>query len=81
MSSAPRDAQGREKGVEMAHTTPQTGYAPVNGLQLYYEIHGTGAHLVVLHGVFMTIELLGDLAPGLARTGRSAHRWWRSRRQ
>jgi hypothetical protein len=49
MSSAPRDAQGREKGVEMAHTTPQTGYAPVNGLQLYHEIHGTGAPLVVLH--------------------------------
>jgi pimeloyl-ACP methyl ester carboxylesterase len=68
MSSAPRDAQGREKGVEMAHTTPQTGYAAVNGLQLYYEIHGTGAPLVVLHGAFMTIELLGDLVPGLART-------------
>jgi pimeloyl-ACP methyl ester carboxylesterase len=28
----------------------KTGYAPVNGLQLYYEIHGSGDPLIVLHG-------------------------------
>jgi len=22
--------------------SPESGYAPVNGLQMYYEIHGTG---------------------------------------
>src|SRR4051794_20760028 len=32
-------------------------YAPVNGLQLYYEAHGTGRPLVLLHGGLMTIEL------------------------
>src|SRR5919202_3627366 len=52
----------------MANTTPQTGYAPVNGLRMYYEIHGTGRPLVVLHGAFMTIELLGKLVPELARS-------------
>ena len=26
----------------MTGTTPQSGYAPVNGLQMYYEIHGSG---------------------------------------
>jgi pimeloyl-ACP methyl ester carboxylesterase len=31
-------------------TARKTGYAPVNGLQLYYEIHGTGDPLIVLHG-------------------------------
>src|SRR5262245_41872374 len=36
-------------------TEPTTGYAPVNGLELYYEIHGTGHPLVLLHGAFMTI--------------------------
>jgi pimeloyl-ACP methyl ester carboxylesterase len=50
----------------MARNTPQTGYAPVNGLNMYYEIHGTGQPLVVLHGSFMTIELLGKLVPELA---------------
>ena len=29
---------------------PVTGYAPVNGLEMYYEIHGEGEPLVLLHG-------------------------------
>lgn len=32
-----------------------TGHAPVNGLAMYYEIHGQGAPIVLLHGSFMTI--------------------------
>jgi pimeloyl-ACP methyl ester carboxylesterase len=32
-----------------------TGYAPVNGLAMYYEIHGQGDPVVLLHGSFMTI--------------------------
>jgi len=37
---------------------PTTGYAPVNGLSMYYEIHGSGSGepLVLLHGSFMTIS-------------------------
>src|SRR5215510_970347 len=34
---------------------PKTGYAPVNGLRMYYEIHGQGDPVVLLHGAFMTI--------------------------
>lgn len=34
-----------------------TGYAPVNGLKIYYEVHGSGEPLVLLHGAFMTIDL------------------------
>ena len=34
---------------------PTTGYAPVRGLKMYYEIHGKGEPLVLLHGSFMTI--------------------------
>lgn len=34
---------------------PTTGYAPVNGLKIYYEIHGSGEPVVLLHGAFMTI--------------------------
>jgi pimeloyl-ACP methyl ester carboxylesterase len=52
----------------MATDAPQTGYASVNGLQMYYEIRGTGQPLVVLHGSFMTIGLMGELIPGLARS-------------
>ena len=35
--------------------TPTTGYAPVNGLKMYYEVHGKGEPIVLLHGSFMTI--------------------------
>ena len=52
----------------MTGNPPQTGYAPVNGLNMYYEIHGTGQPLVVLHGAFMTVELMGKLVPELARS-------------
>ena len=34
---------------------PTTGYAPVSGLKMYYEIHGEGDPIVLLHGAFMTI--------------------------
>jgi pimeloyl-ACP methyl ester carboxylesterase len=36
-------------------TAAATGYAAVNGLQIYYESHGTGDPVVLLHGAFMTI--------------------------
>jgi pimeloyl-ACP methyl ester carboxylesterase len=42
----------------------------VNGLRLYYEIHGEGRPLVMLHGAYMTIDTLGPLLPGLAATRR-----------
>ena len=44
-----------------------SGYAPVNGLRMYYEVHGTGRPLVLLHGGLLTIDLsFGDLLPVLA---------------
>ena len=46
-------------------------YASVNGLQLYYETHGSGPGrpLVLLHGGLMTIELnFGSLLAPLAAT-------------
>ena len=52
----------------MASTNAQTGYAPVNGLEMYYEIHGAGEPLVLLHGAYMTIDAMGELVPGLAET-------------
>ena len=51
------DAQGLGAG----------GYASVNGLEMYYEIHGTGDPLVLLHGAFSAIGTsFGELLPSLA---------------
>jgi len=51
----------------MAPTTnPATGnYASVNGINLYYEIHGTGTPLIMLHGGFGTFEMFAALSPTL----------------
>ena len=47
-------------------TAPRTGYAPVNGLNMYYEIHGEGQPLLLLHGAFSAIGTsFGKLLPGL----------------
>ena len=50
------------------HQDSRGRYAVVNGLNMYYEIHGAGKPLVLLHGGFMTIEALGPLLPALAQT-------------
>ena len=43
-------------------------YASVNGLSMYYEIHGSGRPLVLLHGALETIEAsFGKVVPELAR--------------
>jgi pimeloyl-ACP methyl ester carboxylesterase len=51
-------------------TTPHStaGYANVNGLQMYYEIHGEGGTpLVLLHGGVLTIDVtFGGMLPELA---------------
>ena len=38
-----------------AQQKPTKGYAPVNGVKMYYEVHGNGKPVVLLHGAFMTI--------------------------
>jgi pimeloyl-ACP methyl ester carboxylesterase len=47
------------------------GYVSVNGLEMYYEIHGTGQPLVLLHGAFSAIGTsFGELLPSLAERRR-----------
>jgi len=47
----------------------QKGYAPVNGLKMYYEVYGTGKPLLLLHGAFNTIDMaFGMLIPELSKT-------------
>lgn len=46
-----------------AQQKPTTGYAPVNGINMYYEVHG-GEPVVLLHGAFMTITNNWAALPG-----------------
>src|SRR2546423_576333 len=46
----------------------QTGYAVVNGIKMYYEIHGEGKPLMLIHGGGSTIETtFGRTLPVLAK--------------
>src|ERR687885_1672888 len=56
------------EGDEMNDTSTRGNYAEVNGLNMYYEIHGTGQPLVLLHGAYMTIDLMGEVVPALAES-------------
>jgi pimeloyl-ACP methyl ester carboxylesterase len=44
------------EGDDVADRDVRTGYAPVNGLRMYYAIHGMGEPLVLLHGGVMASE-------------------------
>ncbi len=45
----------------------KSGYAPVNGLNLYYQIHGIGQPVILLHGGLGAIEMFGEVLPQLAK--------------
>jgi len=46
-----------------------SGYASVNGLKMYYEIHGTGSPLVLIHGGGSTIQTtFGRVISSFAKT-------------
>jgi pimeloyl-ACP methyl ester carboxylesterase len=56
----------------MTEPTPEagdSGYAPVNDLEMYYEVHGSGGRpLLLLHGNLSTIGVdFGGIIPALAR--------------
>jgi pimeloyl-ACP methyl ester carboxylesterase len=68
LSTAPVVAAEGDPGVK-------TGYAPVNGLKMYYEIHGAASGktppLVLLHGGGSTIDTsFGKVLPSFAKTRR-----------
>ena len=53
----------------MTKTNLKEGYVSVNGLDMYYEIHGTGQPLALIHGAFSAIGTsFGRLLPELAKT-------------
>ncbi len=60
----------RQDGAAMTDTVPAlaaSGYAPVNGLEMYYEIHGEGGvPLLLLHGSMGSLEMFRPLLPALS---------------
>jgi pimeloyl-ACP methyl ester carboxylesterase len=59
--------RSRIVSIDWTSTAKRTGrYADVNGVNLYYEMHGTGRPLVLLHGGLGSGEMFGPVLPALA---------------
>src|SRR5262245_61338389 len=57
----------QSNGQQMKPST--SGYAPVNGIKVYYEVYGEGSPIVLLHGAFYTIDLnWSQVIPELSKT-------------
>lgn len=58
-------------GSTLAHAQAgdgHSGYAPVDGLKMYYEIHGKGSPLILIHGGLGMSSMFADIMPALSRT-------------
>ena len=66
-TSASARAQSTESGGGADRAKGAGRYASVNGIKLYYEIHGAGRPLILLHGGLGAIEMFGPNLPALAR--------------
>lgn len=67
----PAQTQPAQKGSAVTTTTTaqkRTGHLPVNGLDYYFEIHGQGEPLLLLHGGLGSIDMFGPVLPKLAET-------------
>src|SRR6266508_1954139 len=58
------------QGESTMQPTKTSGHVPVNGLDYYYEIHGTGEPLLLLHGGLGSIDMFGANLARLAETRR-----------
>src|SRR5438270_12992417 len=66
-----RDARSIPMTTDWTTDTMGTGhYAEVNGINLYYEIHGAGRPLILLHGGLGSGEMFGPILPLLTERHR-----------
>jgi pimeloyl-ACP methyl ester carboxylesterase len=65
--TAPALAQDTQSnGAPPMPTPSRSGYAPVNGVEVYYAVYGEGEPLILLHGGFGLIEMFGPNLAALA---------------
>lgn len=64
------EPQPRAEGTRAA-TANRSGYAPIGPLRMYFEVHGSGSPVLLIHGAISTIDTsFGTLLPALAKKRR-----------
>jgi pimeloyl-ACP methyl ester carboxylesterase len=62
------EAQATGAGAAPTKSTPtKKGHVQANGVNYYYEIHGRGEPLLLLHGGLGSIDMFGPVLPALAK--------------
>lgn len=57
------------QSIAQQNKPSDSGYAPVNGIKVYYEVYGEGMPVVLLHGAYYTIDMnWSQLIPELSKT-------------
>jgi alpha-beta hydrolase superfamily lysophospholipase len=71
VSKTRKDQEGKESTMGTNPTTMPTpvksGHVPANGVNYYYEVHGQGEPLLLLHGGLGSTGMFGPVLPMLAR--------------
>lgn len=71
VAAAPALSADRATSEKQAQSSPvsapaKSGYVEVNGVNYYYEVHGSGEPLLLLHGGLGNIDMFGPVLPTLA---------------
>lgn len=66
MMMASAAALSQATGANQGGGLVKSGYAPVNGLKMYYEIHGSGEPLILIHGGVGSTGMFNEIMPTLA---------------
>jgi pimeloyl-ACP methyl ester carboxylesterase len=66
--SSPTKGNADVSTTKNAPAQKRTGHLPVNGVNYYYEIHGQGEPLLLLHGGLGSIDMFGPVLAKLAET-------------
>ena len=56
-----------DQGAAMLPAPSKSGYAPVNGVEVYYAVYGEGDPIVLLHGGLATMDMFGPNVALLAQ--------------
>lgn len=66
VAAVPFATNAQEATMPASSNPTETGYAEHDGLNIYYEVHGDGEPIVLLHGAYMSARIMTPLTEAFA---------------